>query len=408
MSLPSALSSISYAAESSWGENVTTFGTRLAIVGAPVDASGLEQVKLDTQRVSQYAQGGEAHAVGFRGGSFKIKMWLCGHGSTTSGATSATALPTLLGYVIGGGPGSPPSGTTLTGGTATVPTTTASGTFTAGQLCRIGSNADTRGNGQFYAVSSHVTTTLTLLNAMAGSPTNGDVLYSAETIYTNELPSTADITGLRFLLQTANLQYECHGCWARNYTLSVPVNGELPSIEIEFGVSWWTYSSATFPSTTSPDNFTPAPAGGGGSSFFFNTKGTATRATRSVRSFGINVALNNIPIEGVGGVDQYQKVVGCKRGPATITVEWTEDAPATTTSPQVATDYTTTAHGLITWSNSAGSAMGAYFPKMVMVGNMPFQMNDGGINRLKYTYRALADETQTTNILASAMRIAFA
>jgi hypothetical protein len=135
---------------------------------------------------------------------------------------------------------------------------------------------------------------------------------------------------------------------------------------------------------------------------------TATRATRSVRSFGINVALNNIPIEGVGGVDQYQKVVGCKRGPATITVEWTEDAPATTTSPQVATDYTTTAHGLITWSNSAGSAMGAYFPKMVMVGNMPFQMNDGGINRLKYTYRALADETQTTNILASAMRIAFA
>ena len=135
MSRPSALGTICYAAESSWGEDVTTFGTRLAIANQ-VDASGLEQSRIPTNRTVQMLNGGTFEAVGMMGGSFRTRFFLAGHGSTTSGATSATSLPTLLGYVFGGGPGSPAAGSTFTGGTATAPTTTASATFTAGQLCR--------------------------------------------------------------------------------------------------------------------------------------------------------------------------------------------------------------------------------------------------------------------------------
>lgn len=409
MSYPSALASVLYAAESSWAETSTTFGTRLPVVGA-VDVSGLQQSKIDTMRVVQLAQGGEAQATGFQGGSFKTKFWLAGHGSTTSGAVSATALPTLLAYALGGS-STGPAGTTLTGGTATVPTTTASATFTAGQLCRIGAHGDTRGNGQFYAITSHVTTSLTLKNAMAASPSNGDVLYSAETVWINELPSTTSITGIRMTAKTANLQYNMHGCWARSISFVVPVNGELPSVEIEWGVSRWTYGNATFPDTTTPDSFTPAPGGGGGSSFFFNAYGTATRATRSVRANSnttLTVALNNIPIMGPGGNTASQNIVGCQRGPANITFEWVEDAPTVTTSPQLETDFETISHGLLTMSNTAGTAMGLYMPKMVPIGDKPVQFSDGGINRLRYRYACRADETQTTNLLASAVRIGFA
>jgi len=411
MSYPSALASVLYSPESSWAETSTTFSTRLPVVGA-VDVSGLQQAKLDTMRVVQLAQGAEAQVTGFQGGSFKTKLWLPGHGSTTSGATSATSIPTLLAYALAQGSGAtPPAGTTLTGGTATAPTTTASATFTAGQLCRIGANGDSRGNGQFYAVTSHVTTTLNLKTGMSGAPSNGDVLYSAETIYISELPSTTSITGLRFTAMSANLQYNMHGCWAKSISFGIPVNGELPFVEIEWGVSRWTYGNATFPTTTTPENFAPAPGGGAGASFFFNTYGTATRATRSIRAntnAAINVALNNIPIIGVGSVGTTQAIVGCQRGPAKITFEWTEDAPTVTTSPQLETDFETISHGLLTLSNTAGTAMGLYMPKMIPTGSKPVQFNDGGINRIKHTYQCAADETQTTNLLASALRIGFA
>lgn len=409
MSRPSALGTICYASESSWGEDVTTFGTRLPIANQ-VDASGLEQSLIETNRTVQMLNGGTFAAVGTMGGSFRTRFFLAGHGSTTSGATSATSLPTLLGYVFGGGPGSPAAGSTFTGGTATAPTTTASATFTAGQLCRGGAFGDGRAAGRFAAILSHVTTTMTLLTAFAGAPTNGDVLYSAETVYASELPSSSAITGLRFLLQTANMEYECHGCWPKSVTISIPVNGELPTIEIEWGVSWWRHSTATFPSATSVDAFTPAPSGGAQFSAFFNAYGTATAATRTIRSLSISYGMNNIPVVGPGGVNQYQTITGCVRAPADISVEWVEDATTATASPQSNTDFTATtaSHMLITTNATAGTAMGIYFCNLIPTGMNGVQFSDNGINRVKRMYKARADETRATDLLASAFRIAFA
>src|SRR6185437_3387009 len=86
------------------------------------------------------------------------------------GATASTDLPTLLGFVFGTSGVSAANGTTATAGTATAITTAASGTFAAGSLCRVGALGDGRGGGQFAAILSHVTTTLTLLTAIGGSP----------------------------------------------------------------------------------------------------------------------------------------------------------------------------------------------------------------------------------------------
>jgi len=407
-----ALGFLAYEAESTFGENVSTFTTGISTL-APVDTSGLSHAKVAAGRTVQFLQGGDPHISTVMGGSFKTKHYLCGHGSATSGSMSLTDVPTLLGIILGASSASA-SGTTFTGGTATAPTTTSSGTFAAGALVRAGTGvagstaSDTRGSGQVAAISTHATTTLNLLTALPGAPNNADVLHSAEMVYITEAAATA-ITGTRWLLQSANLEYECHGC----YPTAIAINGlgpdgSLPSFDVTWGVSWFKYSTATFPSATSPQKFLPAPSGGANYSFFFQTQGTATRSTRTVRSMSISINLGVTPIMGPGGTNQYQVIVGATRTPSSIAWEWVEDAPAATTSPQLETDWTTTMHGLLTLSATAGSAMGIYSPKLCPMDSKPVQFNDGGLNRVRYRYAAYAGDTTTTDLTASAIRFGFA
>jgi hypothetical protein len=406
MANPGALGSITYETEASFGVDTTTFTTLRLPITAPVDASGLVHNKVDSQRVVQYRNDGTAWILGTMGGSFKTKFFLPGHGSTTSGATTITALETLLGLVFGNAAVSAAAGTTLTGGTAAAPTTTASGTFSAGSLCFVGSQNDTRGGGQGYAIATHVTTTLTLLTGLIGAPTNGDVLYSATTIYPSEAPTSTSVTSLRFLLQTANLMYECHGCWPMSLSISGLNPGELPSIEVTWGVAWWRYSTTTFPSTVATDTSNPGPVAGG--SLQVNTVGTATNAPRTLqRNFTVDYTLGMVELRGPGGVNQYQDIVGCRRTPDQIKVTWTEDADAATTSPVLPGYGTSTnrKHLLYSSSTAAGSRIAMYFPNLAIT-NVAVQKVDGNLNRLTCEAQAYTGSTTTSDLTLSAFRLA--
>jgi hypothetical protein len=406
MSKASALSAALYAAESSFGEDRTP-NIRMPIMDT-VDLSGLTHDKLAPQRAVQYLNDDTPHITGIQGGSFRTRFHLTGHGSATSGATALTTLATMLGYVLGDSIETAASGSTFTGGTATAPTTTASATFRAGALCRAGVTGDTRGGGQFHAISSHATTTLNLLTGMAVAPNNADVLHSAEMIHTRELPaSLSGVTGLSWRLFTANLQVDCHGCYATNVTLTLPVNGELPIIEIEWAVSWWELISETFPSASSPEQFQSAPAGPTGS-FFINAKGTATRATRTPTALTVTIATNIVPIMSTGGVGTYQACVGARRTPMDIQVQWEEEAPAASTTPQSDTDWDEEKHVLYTLNSIAGRAVGVYFPRLIPVGARPVQNATDGLNRQVRRYKAVTGDTKTTDLTASALRIALA
>jgi hypothetical protein len=409
------MGAICFEAESSFGENVSTFATgRLAHQGM-VDTSGLEQAMIECGNVQQHLQGKDAPIVGVMGGGFKTKLYLCGHGSTTAGATSATNVPTLMGLALGSSGVSAASGTTATGGTASVPTTTASGTFTAGSLARFGTGiagstaADGRGSGQWAAIASHVTTTMTLLNALPGAPNNGDVIYSAEMVYLSELPTSTAITGMRGLLQTNNQQYEVHGCWAKSITFAIDLAGGLPTYEVDWGTSWFKPVSTTFPSAVTMQTFQPAPAGGN-TSWFFQDYGTVTRNTVTARSWSLTVGLNNIPLVGPGGVNQYQVNVGAVRGPAKAQISFVVDAPTASTTPQNETDWAqvaTAKHGLLGLSSGIGTSFAVYAPRMFPAGSKFIQRDDGGINRVRYTYDCTADSSRSTDQLASAVRFAF-
>jgi hypothetical protein len=409
MANPGILGAISYEAESVFGETTTTTATLRLPITSAVDASGLVHNKVDASRVVQYRNACPGYILGTMGGNFKTKFYLTGHGSTTSGATTITALETLLGIVFGNAAVSAASGTTYTGtGTATAPATTASATFSAGSVCFNGAANDARGGGQAAAIGTHITTTLNLLTALGGAPSAADVLYSSTMIYPSESPTSTTIASVRMLLQTANLQYLCHGCFPKSLSITGLNPGELPTIEITWEVAWWEYRNSTFPSTTTGNTDNPAAVAGG--SIFVNDVGTATRATRSTaRGFTIDYSLGVETLRGFGGVNQYQDIVGCRRTPDKIMVSWSEDADAATTTP-IIPGYgtsTTNKHILYTSGTTAGARLAIYLPNVVS-SVVAIQKMDQNLNRVTFSGHADTGTTTTNDLTLSAFRMAFA
>lgn len=413
MSNSSALSALEYAPESAFAESSTTFATLRINTLTPPSAAGLTWAKEAQGTTKQYAHDDGEYVLMTQGGSFDITLDLTGHGSTTVGSPTVSALETLLGYVIGNVSASLPASTTLTGGTATAPTTTASATFPAGGLCRIGSLGDGRGNGQFYAVSTHVTTTLNLLTGMTTTPTNGDVLYPACNLYFHEtlnfhgLNATTPSLRFRFLFQ--GLQYACHGCVPTAFSLLNLAPGGRPQIKITFQVARWAaVTTGTFPSAVSTHTNLPAPVAGG--SLFFNTVGTATRAVRTIRDLQIDVTLGMSVLPGYGGVGAYQDKVDCVRLPSTVKWSWLEDADSTATATPALQTFATASgstsykHVLATLNATDGSAVGIYTPNL-HVSMIPVQGTANGINTMRFEGMARTGPTRTNDLTASALRI---
>jgi hypothetical protein len=407
-----ALGAVLYEAESSWGEDVTTFAThRIPLLDA-VDASGLRHDKIDPQRVVQLLQSGTAWILGPMGGSFKTRIWATGHGSATTGATSTDAMETFLQYVFGGLLATAASGTTSSGGTATALTTAASATFHAGAggIFRVGTLGDARGNGQAGVVSSHVLTTLTSLVAIDAAATGTDAVMPCINVYTIEdaTAAGASITGTRFLLLTANYKYECHGCFPMSVSLRGTNAGEVPYWEIEWGVSWWRYTaSGTFPSTVTSNQYTPAANAAG--SMFLNDVGTATRAKRTYRSLEVNITLGVQPLMGPGGVNAYQTIVGAKRVPSDISLRWTEDSEAATASPALDGFFTGTTrkHMLVTLNPTNGASVAFYCPSLCITGARPVQSMNERINRIAIEAKAYSDDSRTDPLPRSAFRFGY-
>ncbi len=396
MSRSAVLGSVEYEAESAWGEATTTYGTRLAVLDA-VDLSGFTQDSIAPNRVVQYRGEKTLQIRGVKQGQFTVRMWLAGHGSTTAGATSATALGTLLANAIGTIP-SPPSGTTLTGATdGDTWATTASGTFTAGMLCFLGALGDGDGEGQCFPITTHIANAMEVGFAADGTPVNTAVLYSAENIHPDP-DAAATLTSTRWRFMTANQQIEAHGCFPVSIAYETSL-GQPPTVTITYQASWWAYVSNTFPTATSVNEFNPAPIAAG--SFVMGSHGATTRTKYSIRSISINHSLDIIPLMGPGGVDADQVCVGAVRGGnETMTLDLTVDAQTASAAPTLPALYDagTRQHAMFTFNGAAtGKKVGLYIRKGQIM-SKPVHVNDGGINRWRFQLQAEVDTAGSTDI----------
>jgi hypothetical protein len=378
MSNAAILGALEYEIEAAWGEDLTTFTTHRLPVLDKIDVSGLRHEKVAPNRVVQYRNEGTPWVTMAQGGEIKTKFHLAGHGSATSGATALTPIETLLGYVFGNASVSAASGTTAAaGGSASTPITVASSTFASSSLCRVGVIGDGRGNGQFYPINAHSGTNLVLLAALDAALNIGDVVHSNVNIYPSETPTAGTVQSLRMRFLSANLKYEAHGVFPKSVSFSGLGAGEIPTVGVTWGVSWWRQTAVgAFPSAVAQSVFTPAPVAAG--SFALNTVATTARSKRIWRDLSIDYTLGIVELNGPGGANQYQSTIGARRVPDMIKLSWSEDASTTFD------DLWTSAnrlHATITLSAAAGSAVGFYLPNMCITGQRPVQTDGNGINR---------------------------
>lgn len=397
----SALGALLYETETVFGEVTTTTATRLRPIG--MVSLDLQQAGLKQDILKQYPNEGVAYARGPQGGTISFEVNLTGLGSTAAGAAPASALSTFLGTVFGSTATGLATGTTATGGTATVPLTTAANGAAAGSLVKVGAKADGRADGQFGAVASHATNSLTLLTALPAAPNNGDVIYASRMVYGKQTPSTAsDVASVRFRFQTSLQQYIMHGCYPTSAEVSINV-GAVPRVKVTYSVSWWETTTGTFPSAVSVQDFTAAPVTGG--SLFMNTVGTATRATLAARSVTFSLGLNNMSEPGINAAGEYQLITGASRGPETLNVEFVIDSQAAGTESYL---ELAAQHALYTMSTGDGRALAFYWPNLRQMEQKPSQFDDGGLWRMRLKFEATTGTDTTSDLTLSPWRMAMA
>jgi hypothetical protein len=407
---PSALGAVEYELETDadhWAEIVNTFGTRLSHVGM-IDCSKLVHAKQEPGHAEQYRGAGGQWVLMGKDGEFEITLDLTGHGSTTEGTPAVHANETFIGWVFGGGPTlSLATSQTLTGGTAAAPTTSGANGGVAGGLFAIGDLDDGDGDGQMYPASAHAGSALTLLAALRGAPANGAKLDGVYNMYLPSSPTAGYIVGGRFRLQTANMQYSCHGCFPKSYSIKTVGPNGRPQLTVTIGVSRWFEVAATFPSVLDPNKLLPAPVAAG--SLHVNAVGTSDRNELFCTAFEINVSINVEIVRGPGGVDAYQTIIGAKRVTDSITVKFRVDADAATTTPLLPGwgRGTTSFSIMYTLSTSRGSRVGFWFPK-VCSRTVPVQINDANINRFEFEGEAYTSDTLTTELTRSRMVMGYA
>jgi hypothetical protein len=401
---PGHLGTICYEQESAFAEDASTLSAPIRLpITSRVDLSGLNWDRVDIPYTRAYVHESWHHVKGPMGGSFSFVVPLTGHGSTAAGAITATVIPTLLGLLIGNSDASSVGGVCDGTGTAAAPNVDGGAeAFAVGSLCRIGSIGDGRGGGQMAVVNSLTGPpgALSLRNALAAAPNDGDVVYAMEMIYPSEIAADANVTSLRVLLQTGNMQALCGGCHLQSIAFRNLNNGEIPEVEVTMGVSWIKHVALTFPFTATLQKFAPAMVGSG--FMHIQDVGTTTRNLISFRDLQVTMTPRmvvdrgpEVPVEG--GVIESVKLMGFA-----TEMSFVHDPEAATATPTWFDEFARDGNSqtwkemVATLSVGDGRAVGLHFPSLVYKAPAPFQHPDGDANRERLTFMAQTNSVQAT------------
>jgi hypothetical protein len=407
------LQAVLFNTEAAFCENLSSFSTALPIVDS-VDLSGLARKKTPQPFVRQYMdEGYQDIRMPWDSARVTMRGRLTGLGASCAGAVPSSDMATFLGRIIGNVSDGLATGSTFTGGTALIPTTTVAAGVAAGALVRGGAIADGRVGGQWLPVGAHATNNLTLLIAAAGAPSAADVLYASKLLYPGQQGGEGDlVSSSRLQVLTSNGHFILRGVFPiSGPRLSGLSPGEIPEWEVELGVSHVQTTSATFPNATTPQRHHSSPVSGG--SFAINTVGTTARVTEALRSFAMTCNLAGEGIKGPGGIFDGQIITAARRKSVGASIEFVVDAEATGTHTwrgRWDTDENSALfwHALYSLSCADGRSVGIYFPKLALIEEEPLQIADAGYNRVRVKMAARTGGTLTTALTRSPWRIALA
>lgn len=410
MSQNAQLQAVLYASEASFCEVSSAFGTALPLIDE-VDLTGLARKKIPIPHMKQRRNEGYQDALdAFSGQTFKLKGRLTGLGATCSGAVPSSDLWTFLGLLIGNIASGLATGTTFTGGTAAIPTTTAANGATVGGLVHGGAPGDTRVGGGWLPVTSHASNSLTLLLAANGAPSNGDVLYASKVVYPTEDPGEVP-TSLRFQFLTSNGQFQARGCFCTAFRITGSMPGGTLEWEADMQASQVDTANVTFPTATAAQRFAGRPALVNGT-FGYAAHATTTRSTEALRDLTLEFDVGCEGIKGSGaGNYEGQLFKAVRRKSNGLKVTMVVDAEAVnnhTWRGRFLADPNTAAlfyHFILDLMVQDGSAVGLYVSRAKLCDVEPMQMNHEGYNRLRLTFEAVTNTVTTSALTLSSWRL---
>lgn len=403
------LQDVLYNTEASFAEVATTFGTALPLIEA-MDLSGLARDMPEQPIVRSRPWQGTQHVLmPWEGKSVKAKFRMTGLGASALGAIPSSDLATFLGLIVGNVANGLATGTTATGGTAAVPTTTAASGVAAGAMVRVGAIGDTRGGGEFLAASAHASNSLTLLMAAAAALNSGDVIGASKMIYPYCLTPSQFEQGTSFRLRvlTSNGKYDLRGCFPLSAPRFTGVDiGGVPEFEIDIGVAAVVTNTDTFPSATVPQRHASSPVTNG--TFQFQVVGTTTRAVKTIREISFELGFSGEGIKGPGGAHEGQVYQTWRRKAGYAGLEFVVDNDGPNTMRALATaDAISRSSYQALWSMNCADGRGfaIYWPNLKFAGE-PLQINHAGYNRERVRMTAHLGGTLTTDLTASPWRMA--
>lgn len=385
----SRLGAAAYSPETTFGDtSETTFATRVPLLGT-LDFSTLTWEKVDVEELTQYQNNTPCLVKGVKNGEFTLRMPLTGLDGLASGAITGTDVGTLLGLVIGNSDTSN-SGTTAAGVPTVNVVDVAAGPMINGSLIRFGEIGDTRGQGLAGPVldGETVPTTINLAQDLVGAPIAADVVYAMQMVYPNESPDQQALTSTRWLLQSANEQVMCWGCFPTGVTFSNLNPGELPEVSVTFAVAAWTKVAETFPTTLPVATCAQAPVAAGAliKNDFDDT--TAGWLNDAFRTFELTVNLETQALLGPGSTDANVNIIGAVRTKCMAEFSYTLDSEdAGTDTPGDEWQACAYKQITVTLSASEGKSLAFYFPKCQLMGSHPMQSDLDGLNRRVLNYR---------------------
>ena len=204
-------------------------------------------MSLDPMQLVQHIDEYRKEVLGPRKGSkFTFTMNLAPTGVAAGASTAAVqgALGLILKTILGGE--TLGTGTTFTGGTATVPTvTSAAGLAGGGAIGWVNSS----GAMEVREIKSISGSSVTLKHAFSGNPANLDVCYAAATYYPTANPSGS----LAFLLdglESDDRWLLVGGQCVDGFTIAIDPSGAIPTITFNMQFASWYASDETGSSIT--------------------------------------------------------------------------------------------------------------------------------------------------------------
>lgn len=399
---------IHYGDETSFAENANspstnTFSHRMTVLS--IDSGPPDQDRQTDGSLMSRQNDSRPGFLGAKGGgTFEFTTYWPGYGATTaSGALAETWFQDLLGDGLGGSDVTEVGGAITACSDATYFTYSASGSplAIAHGAIRVGTKGDGRNDGQFLIPASvDGSRNVTLLTAAGAAVSTADTMYAAQIAYPIE--TLGNSKRFYFGWTTTGAQYQFMGCHLDGLTFNFPF-GALPTVKWRYRYAYWARDARPVPSTSSMDTLDVAPVAGG--SVFFQTLGTATRATISPSEITLSLDMGLAEQAGPS-TGTYQYISGYSRlrcvPTLSLLVPWstTYEGAAYTTDGNSTTDK----HILVSLSCGDGTAVGFYMPNAYPVGPLPTYEEYNGLLYQRLTFRGREHTTVTNDRTRACIR----